>query len=1155
MRRILSSFLIFAWAASMYGQTLTSPAKTFSPTLTGTKITFTWTRNSSATYGYEIYFVNATSDPGTSVPSVAVNTTTGYVSVAQSANASITYTPAPLQTGKKYYWKVRAKIGSGATPTNYAAWTTYSYFEIGTPAASITNGNVAIGLDHEFGRIATLIYKGGSNAELLDTANGAGIGYTGAGKDTIVSWTEGADTSTYVYQNSVKYGATGSKSFLVAHSASGIIAEATITLAAGKSVSMATSWKPGGNLSGSDFAVFDNGTVATRVGLTYPSSDSSIGPATAVHAVFFDKSKDEYAGFKAASAVSVQTKQNATALTQTITLSATATIKYAVKKKADYFAWTPKKYIFVTAPAAGDSLAPGEQDVTWESYGWVPDSVALSTNGGTSYANGRALTSGEKSASTAKYVVPTGSLRSNSVIGVFKADSADALAKSGVFVITEKAIAVTAPAANASVAPGSLAVTWTNSGGTLTSIKVSTDSGSTWGNTTSITGAKQTSATGSLSIALTGASEDLTKCFVGLFEGAATSPAAKSGLFTITKGGAKFSMPKLYSDPGADLVVPVTIKSTLTGTKIRAFDIKLTYDKQYMRIDNGNDAKLYKADGTTLNSGVGKWTLGQVEDTTTAGADKSNVIVSGFAPDAGESESILKIYFTVDTSASQVGNTTNIKMALADAADNNAQAIPVVSTSNTELKILTSISGSITYFAEDGASSTYKLSADSLMIYADSNDVVADVDNGELLNSAVVGVGKDGQSAGNYKIARVEAGHEVTYYPSFNAFPADLNAAIDATDAALAFLATFYPDTISNRAKIAADVNEDGLVNSIDALSIMDIVADTWYDNAAANLKRWIFVDTASIPATELTDTYDLAWRQSVKEQITANPLASGAVYTKKDFMGVLRGDVDFSYAGSANHSLNKSGTADAKPVICSLPVEIQSRAGDTVCIPLNIQLNGNSVLAFTATIQVDQSMFSSFAGIKEGPAFPSNKGWYTVTKYDSKTGILVIATTDLSGTRDAMNQEGSLLTLKFVVSNDAKRGATSQISIPRLSLSDQGLKKLSASATSGQVEITRLGAAVVMDYALSQNYPNPFNPTTTIEFALPKESTVEIQIFNTIGQRVANLYSGVQTAGNHQIVWNASGCTSGIYFYTLKAVAVSDGKDFHAVKKLVLMK
>ena len=43
MRRILSSFLIFAWAATMYGQTLSSPAKAFTPTLKGTKITFTWT--------------------------------------------------------------------------------------------------------------------------------------------------------------------------------------------------------------------------------------------------------------------------------------------------------------------------------------------------------------------------------------------------------------------------------------------------------------------------------------------------------------------------------------------------------------------------------------------------------------------------------------------------------------------------------------------------------------------------------------------------------------------------------------------------------------------------------------------------------------------------------------------------------------------------------------------------------------------------------------------------------------------------------------------------------------------------------------------------------------------------------------------------------
>ncbi len=75
---------------------------------------------------------------------------------------------------------------------------------------------------------------------------------------------------------------------------------------------------------------------------------------------------------------------------------------------------------------------------------------------------------------------------------------------------------------------------------------------------------------------------------------------------------------------------------------------------------------------------------------------------------------------------------------------------------------------------------------------------------------------------------------------------------------------------------------------------------------------------------------------------------------------------------------------------------------------------------------------------------------------------------------------------------------------------------------------------------ALYQNYPNPFNPTTTIQFALPKRSFVELKIFNSLGQEIRTLVQGVQSAGMKTVVWDgkdASGfsVSSGLYFYRLK--------------------
>jgi hypothetical protein len=89
----------------------------------------------------------------------------------------------------------------------------------------------------------------------------------------------------------------------------------------------------------------------------------------------------------------------------------------------------------------------------------------------------------------------------------------------------------------------------------------------------------------------------------------------------------------------------------------------------------------------------------------------------------------------------------------------------------------------------------------------------------------------------------------------------------------------------------------------------------------------------------------------------------------------------------------------------------------------------------------------------------------------------------------------------------------------------------------------------------LGQNYPNPFNPSTTIRFALPTRSRVRLAIFNVLGQQVAELVSEEVNAGYFQKVWTA-GVASGLYFYRLEAVSVSNpSKRFVDMKKMILLK
>ena len=88
----------------------------------------------------------------------------------------------------------------------------------------------------------------------------------------------------------------------------------------------------------------------------------------------------------------------------------------------------------------------------------------------------------------------------------------------------------------------------------------------------------------------------------------------------------------------------------------------------------------------------------------------------------------------------------------------------------------------------------------------------------------------------------------------------------------------------------------------------------------------------------------------------------------------------------------------------------------------------------------------------------------------------------------------------------------------------------------------------VPRDLLLLSSYPNPFNATTTLRYSLVQSSGVTIGIYNIVGQRVATLFEGIQQAGNHSIIWDASGFPSGIYFARVEA-----GKRFKGMKMVLL--
>ncbi|PIO47613.1 MAG: hypothetical protein CMR00_09570, partial [[Chlorobium] sp. 445] len=103
------------------------------------------------------------------------------------------------------------------------------------------------------------------------------------------------------------------------------------------------------------------------------------------------------------------------------------------------------------------------------------------------------------------------------------------------------------------------------------------------------------------------------------------------------------------------------------------------------------------------------------------------------------------------------------------------------------------------------------------------------------------------------------------------------------------------------------------------------------------------------------------------------------------------------------------------------------------------------------------------------------------------------------------------------------------------------------------EVRVETRFSTVISDFALEQNYPNPFNPTTNIPYQLKERSKVTLEVYNTLGQKVATLVDAVQERGNYAPMFNAATLASGMYFYRLKAQGSS--QTFVQTKKMMLVK
>ena len=88
-----------------------------------------------------------------------------------------------------------------------------------------------------------------------------------------------------------------------------------------------------------------------------------------------------------------------------------------------------------------------------------------------------------------------------------------------------------------------------------------------------------------------------------------------------------------------------------------------------------------------------------------------------------------------------------------------------------------------------------------------------------------------------------------------------------------------------------------------------------------------------------------------------------------------------------------------------------------------------------------------------------------------------------------------------------------------------------------------------ILTYELKQNFPNPFNPVTNIQYQIVNQGMVTLKVYDMLGREVKVLVNEIKSPGKYVVSFDATGLSSGVYFYKMTS------GDFSETKKFVLVK
>ena len=203
--------------------------------------------------------------------------------------------------------------------------------------------------------------------------------------------------------------------------------------------------------------------------------------------------------------------------------------------------------------------------------------------------------------------------------------------------------------------------------------------------------------------------------------------------------------------------------------------------------------------------------------------------------------------------------------------------------------------------------------------------------------------------------------------------------------------------------------------------------------------------------------------------------------------------------------------------------------------------------LRITSVLTVKNCISAGTGGVSLLPsAVQSTNSWLSPLSASDADFVSV----DTAGVTGPRKPDGSLPDVSFMhlVAGSRLIDAGTDVGLPFVGIApDLGAFEYQSAAG------MRMTASALIPRSpiLEQNYPNPFNPSTTINYQLTSNSFVTLRVYNELGEEIATLVHGFQTAGTHEAAFSAThdGLPSGVYYYRLQTdeVALS--------RKMVLLK